>query len=464
MIPIRAEVVGSAPNDWLELRIEEPPEQPRAAVTDDASVMVPWPLDPLKTAYFYLSSPWLSAIGNLLADATASARWELVAREVDTEGNLITRAPGYCREQDEDYARAYAWLSRPDVGGDGVSVLDLPGLLRAMCTAYDQNGNVFVEIVRDRAATRPVRIQHLLPQYVHYRARGGQLELYQIDPWRGEYAFVPFGQRARGDQTAREYIHQRAANTLSSYYGIPQWYPSKQSVEVDNEHRRYLRGFFQRHTTPRYLIEITQDPAWTGAMPGEEQVDSVFAHIRSFLNANAGDMAGRNLIIRYPGGILVRATPLDNKLEDPTFPNTSKSLRDEILAVRHISLFDIGNPEGTNRATAQERSDNFRATVLAPFAAPAVAIINRVLHAPEPHGLGVSTYEFVLNWERVDDLLSRIEAVVRAVGGPVLTPPEGRQLLGYESRGEDVLYMPTNMIPSDEWGESGPDAEPSDAG
>jgi phage portal protein BeeE len=444
----------------LELRLDDmPAENTKAAKTDDAVVMVPWPLEPLKIVQFYLGSPWLGAIGGLLADAVASAAWELVPRETDLAGKLITREQGFRKDQDDDYGHARAWLSREDIGGDGVSQLDLPGLLRAMSAAYDQNSNIFCEIIRDRAGTRPMRIQHLLPQFVHYRARDGQLELYQMDPFRGEFSFVPFGTRGKGEPNKREYIHQRCPNTVSSYYGIPFWYPSKESVEVDNEHRSYLKGFFKRHTTPRYMIEISQDPEWTGGWPSEEQVDEVYVHVKSFLSANAGEMAGRNLIIRYPGGIRVKATPLDNKLEDPTFPNTSKNMRDEIMAVRHISLSNLGSPEGTNRATAQEHSDNFRNDVLKPFAAPAVAIINRILHAPEPHGLGIETYDFELKFERVDDLLKRIEAVVRAVGGPVLTQPEGRQVLGYEAKGSDALFIPVNMVPALEFSEGGPDGD-----
>lgn len=450
---IRAETVGIASPSRLELRRDPGLEQARAADTHDPRVMVPWPLDPLATIYFYLGSPWLSAIGQLLVDAVAGARWQLVAREVNLAGAPITREAGWRREQDQEYARALAWLSRSDVGGDGVSPLDLTGLLRAMCTAYDQNGNIFCEVVRDRAGTQPMRIQHLLPQYVYYRAAEGRLELHQIDPYRGEYSFVPLGERPAGDTERREYLHARQPNTVSSFYGIPAWYAAKTAIEVDNEHRSYLRGFFQRHTTPRYMIEITQDPAWSYGQPSQGQVDAVYEHIRSFLAANAGEMSGRNLIVQYPGGIRIISTPLDAKMDDPTFPETSRAMRDEILAVRHVSLSSLGSPEGTNRATATEHSANFRHDVLEPFAGGAVALINRLLHAPEPHGLGIETYDFAIEFERVDDLLKRIEAVVKAVGAPVITQVEGRQMLGYEARGLNELLVPTSMMPAIEFAE-----------
>lgn len=447
----------------LQLRIDTPsPETSKAAITDDAAVMVPWPMPASSLIDYYLSNPWLGAIGNLLCDAVASADWELVAREVDTDGELLDRGKDWDRETDANYARARTWLSRETIGREGVSELGLPGLLRALTSAYDQTGNVFIEVIRDRAGREPLQMQHLLPQFVRYWARNGQLELYQLDPIRGEFSFVPFGERKAGDTEAREYLHQRATNTASSYYGIPAWITARDSVDVDTEHRRYLKGFFKRHGTPRYMIEISQDPEWLGAQPSDDDRDGLFEHVRSFLNANAGDMAGRNLIVQYPGGITVKATPLDVKIEDPTFPNTSKNMRDEILAVRHISLINLGLPEGGYRATAEQQATDFATQVLRPFAAPAVAIINRILHAPAPSGLGITDYDFALNFKSIEDTLKRIEGIVKAVGAPILTQVEGRQMLGYEAKGEDEVLLPASMLPGGDLLSGGPDGAPEE--
>src|SRR5690606_31779180 len=130
--------------------------------------------------------------------------------------------------------------------------------------------------------------------------------------------------RKAADKEAREFLHQRTTNTVSSYYGLPAWLPARDSVDLDNEHRKYLRGFFKNHGTPRYMVSITQDPEWVGAQPGEGDLDALFAQVQAFLQANQGDMAGRNLILQFPGGIKVEAQPLDHKLEAPTFPNLSK--------------------------------------------------------------------------------------------------------------------------------------------
>lgn len=456
----RAVTTGQASLDSpLHLRIDAlEPESGQAALTNDAAVQVPWPIPASVLIDYYYGSPWLGAIGNLLADAVSGAAWELRARTVDTDGELLERDDDWTPEEDDDYGRARAWLSREIIGREGVSELDLAGFLRACASSYDQTGNLFVEIIRDRAAREPLQLQHMLPQFVRYQALDGQLELYQMDPFRGEFSFKPFGTRPAGDTATREYLHQRQPNTASSYYGIPAWIPARDSIDVDNEHRKYLKGFFRRHGSPRWLIEITQDAAWTGAQPAPEQVDEVFEHIQGYLNANAGEMAGRNLIVQYPGGILIKVTPLDVKIEDPTFPNAAKSSRDEILAVRHISLINLGLPEGGYRATAEQQATDFQTQVLQPFAAPIVNIINRVLHAPAPHGLGITSYDFALKFEQVDSLLARIKSVVEAVGAPVLSQSEGRQMLGYEAGGEEHVLLPVSMLPASDLGFGGPDA------
>jgi len=443
----------------LQLRIDpSPAESSEAAQTHDARVRVPWPIPASTMIDFYLSSPWLGAVGNLLADAVSSAKWDLTARDVDTAGNPLDRASDFDKAADTNYRRAKAWLSRETIGREGVSELDLSGLLRALCVANDQTGNVFVEVLRDQAGQEPVQVSHLLPQFVWYEARDSGLVLRQEDPFGKPVDFVPFGARGPQDRDVREFLHQRQTNLASSFYGLPAWIPSRDSVEVDNQHRRYLKGFFKNHGTPRYLVKVTQDPAWVGAQPGDDALDELFNQVRSFLEANQGDMAGRNMILQYPGGITVEATPLDHKLEDPTFPNTAKLARDEILAVRHVSLLNLGLPEGGYRATAEQQSEDFVTQALRPFAAPAVAVINRILHAPPPHGLGVTDYDFTLEFDDAAQLLRKIEALVKAAGAPVLSQAEARQVLGWEPAGETKPLLPSTMIPAADFGAGGPDA------
>lgn len=444
----------------LQLRIDTPleAEPSEAAQTHDARVRVPWPIPASQLIDFYLASPWLGAIGNLLADAVSSAKWDLAARDVDTLGQPLDRASDFDKASDENYRRAKAWLSRETIGREGVSELDLPALLRALCVANDQTGNIFVEVLRDQTGSEPVQVSHLLPQFVWYEARDGAIVLRQEDPFGKPVDFVRFGTRKAGDKATREFLHQRQTNLASSFYGLPAWIASRDSVEVDNQHRRYLKGFFKNHGTPRYLVSITQDPTWTGAQPGEDALDELFTQVRGFLEANAGDMAGRNLILQYPGGITVTAQALDHKLEDPTFPNTARLARDEILAVRHVSLLNLGLPEGGYRATAETQADDFVTQALVPFAAPAVAIINRILHAPAPSGLGITDYDFELTFDDVEQLMRKVEALVKAAGAPVLSQAEARQVLGYEPAGETKPLLPTTMIPAADFGAGGPDA------
>ena len=429
-------------------------EDAQRASTAPNGTLVPWPLDPEKVIDMYYGNPWLYAVGAVLADAVSSARVTLVPREYSDEGEQI-------EEGDlAEYARGMGFLMRSDVGLDGMTTMDIHALLRAMVLHLDGTGNLFIESIRNRSGNELRQLGIMLSQFIRYEnlsegsfSRPKGLYLYQMDQYRGEYWFAQFGTRKATNQP-REFLHQRLPNLISSVYGLPAWIASRDSVEVDNAHRTYLRGFFGNHSAPRWLIEITMDPAWItsgGAEPNEDDADNVYAAVQNYLSANRGQMAGRNLILRYPGGIIVKTTALDVKLDDPTFGATAKISRDEILAVRHVSLIDLGLPEGGYRATAETQSENFRAQVLEPFAGPALAMLNQVLHAPAPHGLGIRSWNVALEFLRVDEVLARIESVVKATGGAaVLAPNEGRKVLGYESYDNpaaDQIYMPANLIP-----------------
>jgi phage portal protein BeeE len=435
-----------SPDAATNTRIEES----LASLTAFEAAPIPWPLDPATLIDVWYGSPWLGAVGRLLADALAGAEYDLEPVSRRPDGTRLGRDPGQTPHDERQYDQGMAWLEREDLGQDGLSLYSLPELARTLALHLDQTGNAFVEVVRDRAGRAPMRLSVLLPQYVSYviRREDGIAKpmLYQLDPYWGQQWFIPFGTRKAG-APEREFLHQRLPNSVSNVYGLPPWIEARQSVEVDNAHRAYLRGFFRSHAAPRWLVEVTQDPSWTGPQPAQEQVDQVRALIVNYLSANAGEMAGRNLVLSYPGGILVKVTPMDQKIEDPTFGTTAKNARDEIMAVRHVSLINLGLPEGGYRATADQQSDNFDRQVLEPFAAPLLAMFNRLLRTPPPSGLGITDYRLVAEFRDVDILQQRIEAVIKAAGRPVLTGDEARELLGYEPRGDDEVLVPAGLVP-----------------
>ncbi|MES4791950.1 MAG: hypothetical protein C4321_02240, partial [Chloroflexota bacterium] len=381
----------------------------------------------------------------------AAADYDLEPLTRRPDGTRLGQGAGQTPHDLRQYDQGMAWLEREDLGQDGLALYSLPELARALAMHLDQTGNAFVEVVRDRGGRAPMRLSVLLPQYVSYvlrREQGiAQPLLYQLDPYWGQQWFVPFGTRRAGDRNAREFLHQRLPNSVSNVYGLPPWIEARQSVEVDNAHRSYLRSFFRSHAAPRWLIEVTQDPAWTGPQPDQQQVDQVRGLIVNYLSANAGDMAGRNLVLSYPGGILVKVVSMDQKVEDPTFGTTASNARDEIMAVRHVSLINLGLPEGGYRATAGQQSDNFERQTLLPFAAPLITMLNRVLRAPPPSGLGITDYRLTAEFRDVDIIQQRIEAVIKATGRPVLTGDEGRQLIGYEPVGDNDVLVPAGLVP-----------------
>ena len=325
-ISVRGDTLGGRGSSGLEIRFADA-EEAFAAFAESSQSLVPWPSAPGGLIAFWMSSPWLAAVGGLLADSVSGASFELRAREVDLSGKLIDKSKLTKDDQDEDYGKAMAWLLRETFALEGVSELSLQGFLRSTALMYDQTGNVFCEVLRDRAGREFAALSVLLPQFVTYQSRkGGQnsakpFELLQVDPYFGEARFVPFGERSGKE---REFLHQRATNSLSSFYGLPAWLTARDSVGVDNAHRKYLKDFFSNNASPRWMIKITQNPDWQGLEPDENEIDALYTRVKSFLDANVGEMAGRNLVIQFPGGLKVEAEALDTKVEDPTFGATAK--------------------------------------------------------------------------------------------------------------------------------------------
>lgn len=450
---VRGDPVGLL-DGGLELRLSigrgdlaQRVEDALGSITGFEGTPIPWPLDPATLIDYYYSNPWLAAIGKILAESMASATYDLEPQAFRADGTRLGQDNGETPHDERQYALGMGWLGREDFAQDGVSLYGLQECMLAASLHKEQTGNVFFEVMRDLGGHGPQRLGLMLPQYVSYVIEPKQgVKLYQLDPYNGQRWFIPFGSRAKRDD-GREFIHVRLPNTLSNIYGLPPWIEARDSVEVDNAHRKYLKAFFKNHGTPRWLIEVTQDPSWQGVPPDANAREAIYAHIKSYLEANRGEMVGRNLLLQYPGGIQVKVSPLDHKLEDPTFGETAHNARDEILAVRHISLLNLGLPEGGYRATAESQSDNFERQVLQPFAAPLLSAINRLLVAKPPYGLGITDYKLIASFRDVDIVQQRIEAVVQAAGRPVLTGDEGRQLLGYEGVGDNTIYIPANLVP-----------------
>lgn len=444
---LKAERLTEEQTSRVERRAE-PDQAAQQGAAAGSSVMIPWPLRPADVLDFYMANPWLGAVGELLADAVSAADVDLRPRKYTPDGRKVDGKPNEDQE-----ALALGWLNREDFATDGVSRLDFSGWARAASGAYDETGNLFVEVLRNDAANAPERLSMLLPQFVYYEttAKPGSTRLLQIDPYSGqEIRFVPFGTRGEGEHDVREFVHERKSNRISSVYGIPPWITARDSVEVDNSHRKYLKGFFSNHAAPRYAVTVTEDPAWEGSAPDKQEIDRVYAMVVDFLQSNRGDMSGRNLILQVPGGILVKIEPIDRVLEDPTFKDTASNARDEILAVRHVSLINLGLPEGGYRATAGVQDETFRKQVLVPFADPIVRIVNRILHAPAPYGFGVDQWDLALEFKNVAEVLDQLKGIKEATGVPILSVDEGRDVAGYEPKGIDQIYAPAAVAPLEE--------------
>lgn len=440
----------------MHLRIEG--AEPKQVLDgEEAKAVVGPPFDIRKAIELWSSSPWLAAVGKLIRDA-------LVAAQVE-----VKPTPGV-PDPDEGQKRVVEeWISRPEIAIDGTTELSINEFIAAAWLYADQTGNVFAEVLRSTGDGKPAALALIPPQQAMFHweqeRAGGLLEPAPDRPaaargrWileqtavSGYARFVPFGRRGE-NEGLHEYLQFRRPNLLSGLWGVPDWIEASHSVEVDIEHRKYLLRFFASDSAPRRILWVTPSPEWIangGTVPNPEIVEDAYKLIQSFMAANQGVASGKTLLVKLPGGVTIGELPLSAKANDPTYQDAAKLARDEILAIRRVSLIDLGLPEGGYRATAAEQSRNFRENVLRAGSRVGIELLNRLLRAPEPVGLGVTDWRVTANFERGEDLLARIEAVFKAVGVPFLDPDEGRQLIGYPERGDKSLYRPATMVAYDE--------------
>jgi capsid portal protein len=439
---VGGDVVESHPRDDLKILTRSAltdQEKQDQSIYPDYDGIIAWHVTPQTAIDVWYQSSTVNAVGNLIADSMKMADFDLKASE-DAEN-----------PSEEQKKKVTKWLSSLNFGREGVTSLTIQELASADVKYRQQTGNSFYEVIRNKAGTQPVTLSLFMSQYV-YIAKNPKRQSFTLveSPAIGSYKlkeYVPFGSRGRTSR-AHEFIHLREPNGLSSVYGVPPWIGVYESIQLDNAHRKYLNTFMSSSATPRWLVEITQDPAFVGAfqLPDIAQVTQLRTTVSNYLRGNSEADARKHLVVSYPGGILIKITPLDSKSDDPTYATIAKLARDEILMNFHVSPMNLGSTDGGYRATAEEQTANFERTVLIPAIKPFISMVDRIISTPEPSGLGCPDWRISVNFRDVATIQRQIQAIVTATGRPILSQNEGREMIGYarsKDEGADELMSET---------------------
>ncbi len=131
------------------------------------------------------------------------------------------------------------------------------------------------------------------------------------------------------------------------------WIGAATSVEVDRLHRQYLRGFMGASAAPRFVVLVgVSEESGTKEHEAQQLADT----LASFFRSEPGSHSGRNMVVAYPAGITIDFRPVGSQADDPTYPTLSKTILQEILMVRGVSMLHLGITEGGYRATASEQA------------------------------------------------------------------------------------------------------------
>lgn len=387
----------------MELR-----EVMRPQGTNTLDGAIPPPIDPAKALEVYFTSPVLTAIGSLVAESLSGARVDWAGIQEDEAGYQAVR---------EKWATtAWYW------GGVPIS---WPEWVRLAVESLEATGNLYLEVGDGM-------VNILAPQYSTFYLENGRVYLAYTPPIGNSLRLPPW---VPGD-TERGYLHAAHRTIYHALYGLPPWIGARDSVEVDIAHRRYLQGFFLSAGTPRYLTRVYPSP---DAAVGEEVADQIGAMLADFFRASAGKALHRNMVFSHPAGINVEITPLEARTQDPTFSTLSRTVLQEVLMVRHVSMLHLGITEGGYRATADEQARMLSEYLLKPVGRLITSALDRAFGV---HGWSM---EFVVEPSRAT--IDLIEAAVKAAGVSILTPDEARALLGYEPMGDNRLWRPAGMYP-----------------
>lgn len=383
---------------------------PSASYPDAPEGAIPWPFSPVSAIELWVSSPPLAAISGLISRTLSGARVEAYS---ETLSNPLEALKGL--------SLFYA----------GVRV-SWSEFVEAVVQSLEATGNAFAEaeVPGDEGGGF---INLLPPQYCSLTRIGGELHLTYSPPFGGLMVFPPLGPEGRG------YVHVAHRGVYHPAYGLPPWIGAATSVEVDRLHRQYLRGFMGASAAPRFVVLVgVSEESGTKEHEAQQLADT----LASFFRSEPGSHSGRNMVVAFPAGITIDFRPVGSQADDPTYPTLSKTILQEILMVRGVSMLHLGITEGGYRATASEQARGLVESVIRPAAEKVAALVSAVLWPG-----GEAKLEFAI--EDRDSVLSMVDAAVRAAGVPVLTPDEARAILGYEPLGDNTLWRPTSLIPVD---------------
>ena len=299
-------------------------------------------------------------------------------------------------------------------------------------TDLESTGNGFIEIGRTVAGeigyvghipATTVRVRRLRDGFVQII---GQKLVY----------FRNFGGKnpnpVTSDPRPNEIIHLKSYSPLNTFYGVPDIVAALPSLIGDQLASQYNIDYFENKAVPRYIITVK------GAKLSSDSEDKMFRFLQTGLKAQSH----RTLYIPLPGDsdnnkVEFNMQPIENGIQEGSFREYSKQNRDNIFIAHQMPVSKIGGSESGSIAAALSQDRTFKEQVARPAQRNLEKVINKIIREKTD----ILLLKF--NELTLTDEIAQSQIVERYVKTQVMTPNEGREMIGLPQRpdGDEPFVM-----------------------
>jgi len=245
---------------------------------------------------------------------------------------------------------------------------------------------------------------------------------------------------SRDGHVLNEMIFFRRYHPGSAWYGVPKIASAFRAIKGNIYSAERNIRFFLNRAYPEWSISIKQTTDNINREAIEELEQDLVEHFRNLLK---GDDF-RTLINSLPSGVELEFQELAAKLNDGELRNYRLDNRDEILRAYQMMPNRVGVIESGNLGggTGESQIEIYNTSVVKPLQEMFERVIDALLHAERPLGLGLKTVRF--KFDEIDSIDEQREATIAATISSTgwLTVNEGR---AYSSQ-----FLKIHLDPIDE--------------
>jgi phage portal protein, HK97 family len=320
-----------------------------------------------------------------------------------------------------------------------VSLLDRPNqyeswpkFIEHVIGDLEHSGNCYIERVgpSKNPNTRPRELNILPPAKMRLK-RGDARQPIMGYQWGGDVDFEPW-----------QVLHLKYYNPLDYFYGLSPLAAASHAVDMNNAADTWNYSLFRNAGRPSGILTLAEE------VIDETSFDDIVGKLRNQYTGQAN--AGTVMVLTGD----MKWTPTSLSPADMDFKNMYVMNLRSIAAVFGVPPTLIGEETSRTYGNYAEARQSFYKETILPMMDWLCAELTHWL-SPLYGGNLIIDYDRGTIESVNEDTNNRYDRILRAVTTGILTPNEGRQVLGYSAiEGGDERTMPLNLAPESVWREA----------